>query len=393
MSTIPYNFVIVAFICQIALIFYILFNARFPFYSLTSQFSIYTLFSQIIPYFLVDYYFFWHFLIIIITQVITLLVLNNKKFIGDYSRNLNLKNSDIYLFLLLILFPLLVSSILTFYSYIVLLIFMVMISKPSRSSYLNFFLLCLIFYQAFTEGFIGGERRLFVILMFLAYLHLVINYKFNLISNMFFIITLPMLIFTLLFQGVYRSRSEHYFDHLLIISKNPKAIMEHIDIGMYLQVFDEVFNGDFRFAVTEHFISGISYERILYMMIPRSYWSDKPLNITSIISSELGFGTRNGSSLVMGLPTEIYINFGLLFPIIVYFFINFFVKMDIYAMQQNIYIRFLYLILLTCFLSIYRGGGETIIGTIMYGVILVFAIIMCVSLVVNLLTYKKPFKI
>ena len=148
MSVISNNFVIVAFICQLALICYILFYSRLPFYSITSQFTIYTLFSQIVPYFLVDYYFFWHFLIIIITQIITLLVLNNKKFIGGYSRNLNLKNSDIYLFLLLILFPLLVSSILTFYSYLVMLIFMVMISKPSRSSFLNFLLLCLIFYQA-----------------------------------------------------------------------------------------------------------------------------------------------------------------------------------------------------------------------------------------------------
>jgi hypothetical protein len=169
--------------------------------------------------------------------------------------------------------------------------------------------------------------------------------------------------------------------------------MEHIDIGMYLQVFDGVFTSDLRFAVTEHFISGISYERILYMVIPRSYWADKPLNITSILSSELGFGTNNGASLVMGLPIEIYINFGLFFPIIVYFLINFFVKMDLYAMQQNIYIRFLYLILLISFLSLYRGGGETIIGTLMLGVILLFAIIMCVSLVVNLLSYKKPFKI
>ena len=393
MSIISNNFVIVAFICQIALIFYILFYARLPFYTITSQFTIYTLFTQIIPYFLVDYYFFWHFLIIFITQIITLLVLNNKKFIGGYSRNLNLKNSDIYLFLLLILFPLLVSSILTFYPYLVMLIFMVMISKPSRSSFLNFFLLFLIFYQAFVEGFIGGERRFFVILMFLAYLHLVINYKFNFISNMLFILTLPMLILILLFQGVYRSQSGNYFDHFLNILENPRIFMEHIDIGMYLQVFDGVFTSDLRFAVTEHFISGISYERILYMVIPRSYWADKPVNITSIISSELGFGTNNGASLVMGLPIEIYINFGLFFPIIVYFLINFFVKMDLYATQQNIYIRFLYLILLTSFLSIYRGGGETIIGTLMLGVILLFAIIMCVSLVVNLLSYKKPFKI
>lgn len=393
MSVISNNFVIVAFICQLALICYILFYSRLPFYSITSQFTIYTLFSQIVPYFLVDYYFFWHFLIIIITQIITLLVLNNKKFIGGYSRNLNLKNSDIYLFLLLILFPLLVSSILTFYSYLVMLIFMVMISKPSRSSFLNFLLLCLIFYQAVVEGFIGGERRFFIILMFLAYLHLVINYKFNFVSNLLFILALPVLIFILLFQGVYRSRSANHFDHLINIIKSPRVLMEHIDIGMYLQVFEGVFANDLRLAIAEHFISGISYERILYMMIPRSYWADKPLNITSIISNELGFGSNNGASLVMGLPTEIYINFGFFFPIVVYFFINFFVKLDLYAMQQNISIRFLYLILLTSFLSIYRGGGETIIGTIIFGVVILFVIIIFVSLLVNLLPYKKPLKI
>jgi hypothetical protein len=377
---------------QILLIIYILFYIGIPFWSINSQFAVFNLFSQIIPYFLVDYYYIEHAYIMFITQIITIILLKNKyAFNFGNTLHFRIKDMDLYilLFLVTIFFTIFVFPV-VFYFNVTILVFLIIVAKKSNYSFLKYIIMLVLFYYLYTQGIVGSERRFFVLFSVLIYMHLIINFNMSGFSNIQFIIMLPFAVLLLMSLGIYRVFKGDYIHHFFDIINNMEAFLKHIDVGMYILVYDKLFNSNLQDIISEYYITGFSYERIFYMIIPRSIWITKPDNLSTVLANATS--EHGSTSLALGIPAELFLNFGqIFFVLFTYILLYIFVYLDFVAPFRNFYWRFIYIVSLALFLSIYRGASETTIGLISFSSSLLFATLMCISF--GLLTLREIKKI
>ena len=157
------NFFTPLLVNQIILIAFVLFFFRLNIWSLTSQFHIFNLFYQILPYLLNIEIYFTHVLIIYIIQITSILSLEKidiktPQFIISKLK----KNDKIELKFFILLFLLILNYILNFkyalqidFAILVLMTYLVVTRK--KNSYINLLLILIFIFYTFKSGFFLGE--------------------------------------------------------------------------------------------------------------------------------------------------------------------------------------------------------------------------------------------
>lgn len=195
----------------------------------------------------------------------------------------------------------------------------------------------------------------------------VFNKRKSKVSPKFITISLGVIVFisaitTRFFRGFLQpgqSVSNFDFDLKLFLEMS----IQSGDIGYATRVFQVLGQ------VPQHhdFLLGQSYYRLLFTVIPRSIWSDKPRNTEQIVADWLE-PSMQGMSIPPGIAGDAYINFGLYGVILFIFFGAFFAILD---NRVNIRNFMIWGVSATWIFHLVRGGftNPLIIFTVLFVVI------------------------
>jgi hypothetical protein len=372
------NFFTPLLVNQIILIAFVLFFFRLNIWSLTSQFHIFNLFYQILPYLLNIEIYFTHVLIIYIIQITSILSLEKIDIKTPQFIISKLKKYDkIELKFFILLFLLILNYILNFkfalqidFAILVLMTYLVVTRK--KNSYINLLLILIFIFYTFKSGFLGGDRRFLIFYLLLFFIFFIHNYKIK-IGNAALIFTFPLTILLFYFQGLFRvfgfdEGVERFMRLNLTTLYN---FLENIDIGVFSRIYESMFVNDLYIHIKNSYITGLSFERMFYLFVPRNVWPEKPQNL-AYIAGEYAY---KGNSAPISLPLEIYVNFTIWLAPIAFFILTklLFYCDKTYNNASSYFIAY-YFFFVSFFIVIYRGSFETDLMIFTAFLILVFFI-------------------
>ena len=255
-----------------------------------------------------------HGVIIYIIQISSLVVFEKLEIKSPFQIVNNVKkNKPIELQFLILISLLLINLILPFkyalhvnFALLSIITYTLIIGR--NNSYLNIIFFLILSYFTFVSGFLGGDRRFFIFYIIIIFIFFSHVYKIK-IGNIIFILLVPFFLVLFYFQGLFRVFGwEEGFDRLSRLSfTSLYNILENIDIGVFSRIYEALFENDLFIYIRESYLTGLSFERVFYLMIPRQIWPEKPHNL-SYIAGEYAYP---GNSAPISLPMEFYVNFGL----------------------------------------------------------------------------------
>ena len=348
---------------QIILIYFILFFYSYNIWSLTSQFHLFNLFYQIFPGFISLEFYFLHSVIIFIIQITSVIGIQRTPLNNPVIVNLSTKKASTYEFRVSILFAIIILSYLSSFKYGLYVQFAAcsfltyLIVTNKKNFYIDIIFFSILFFLIYKIGFLGGDRRFLIFFMVSLFIFIIHRYKLKL-PNIFYLSLIPIGMILFFFQGVYRvfGLSEGIEKLSRLQYTTLTSFFENIDIGVFNRIFTALFDRELYVYIQDHYLTGMSFERVFYLWIPRELWPEKPFNLATIA----GDYAYPGNSAPISFPMEIYVNFGIwLCPIFFLIIAKLFSYLDRqYYLSKSVYVAY-YFFLVSFFIVIYRGGIET----------------------------------
>ncbi len=348
---------------QIILIYFILFFYSYNIWSITSQFHLFNLFYQIFPGFISPEFYLLHGIIIFIIQITSVIGVQRIPLQSPIIIASSIKKISSYEIKIAVLFAIIILSYLSGFKYGLhvqiascsLLTYLIVTNK--KNFYFDAVFLIIFFFLIYKIGFLGGDRRFLIFFIVSLGLFIIHRYKLR-FPNIFYLSLIPIGMIFFFFQGLYRvfGFSEGISRLSLLQYTSLTAFFESIDIGVFNRIFHALFSGELYSVIKDYYVTGLSFERVFYLWLPRELWADKPFNLSTVA----GDHAYPGNSAPISLPMEIYVNFGIWFcPLFFLVIAKLFSYLDRrYYFSKSYYIAY-YFFLVSFFIVIYRGSIET----------------------------------
>lgn len=348
---------------QIILLYFILFFYSYNIWSITSQFHLFNLFYQIFPGFISPEFYLLHGVIIFIIQITSAISIQRTPLHSPIIIASPIKKISSYEIRIAVLFTIIILSYLSGFKYGLyvqfascsLLTYLIVTNK--KNFYVDAIFLIILFFLIYKIGFLGGDRRFLIFFIVSLGLFIIHRYKLK-FPNIFYLSLIPIGMTLFFFQGLYRvfGLTEGISRFSLLKYTTLTSFFENIDIGVFNRIFHALFNEGLYSHIQDHYITGMSFERVFYLWLPRELWADKPFNLSTVA----GDFAYPGNSAPISLPMEIYVNFGIwLCPIFFLVIAKLFSYLDRRYYFSNSYYIAYYFFLVSFFIVIYRGSIET----------------------------------
>lgn len=240
----------------------------------------------------------------------------------------------------------------------------------------------------------GNRRTVLGFILIMVQIYLILKKKK--ISTIFVIVALPIFFLSTIAIRAYRTAillNEHVFSSFLFFVKdgfiNIRSFSSAIDSPTCFFFFGKILEN-----VPEeiNFTFGLSYSRVIFFFIPRSFWPNKPLKLTQVLADTF-WPKMSGTSVGATLVGESYYNFGVVGLILVFFIWGIVVKnlqLKLVRINSSSKLNLIDIFLIAFFTAwipdIFRGGG---FSSSLSGQIVTFGFPLIVLIFLSLLRKTK----